>query len=177
MTCLPDTRFLSWLTWLFQPLAPPKDDGDFWDNQEVPLELQAGGTACEPTNIQPPPLSPSRQAGIEINTRQSFGAPVLEGSIHITSTCTYWYAEPSFTDNANQPASTHSVRSSVSGATIILPNPSTPIDLRVPQKVATRSRTSELYMPVSRMSLEPVSFNPTAPLEKHRPRRSTRNCK
>lgn len=83
----------------------------------------------------------------------------------------------SFTDNANQPASTRSVRSSMSGDTIILPSSSTPIDLQVPRRVATRSHTGEIYMPVPRMSLEAVSFNRTAPLEEHRPQRSPLICK
>lgn len=71
-------------------------------------------------------------------------------------------------------SSTHSVRSSMSGDPIILPNPSIPIELQIPQKAATRSRISELYMPVPRISLEPVSFNRTPPLEEPTPRRLPR---
>lgn len=122
-----------------------------------------------------PPPSPSHQASMETNTHQSFGVPVFEGSVHITSTCNFLYAEPSFIDNDNQPA--QSIRSSVSGDTIILPDPSTAIELQVPRRAATRTRTSEINVPLPRMSQEAFSINTTAPLEEQRPRRSPRNCK
>jgi hypothetical protein len=78
----------------------------------------------------------------------------------------------SFIDNANQPTSTQSVRSSVSGDTIILPSSSTLIDLEVPRRVAIRLYIGEIYIPIPRISLEAVSFNPIAPLKKYRPQRS-----
>lgn len=77
MVCLP-VQLPAWLPRWLQSIILPSDNDDFWDNQDVPPDMRAGDTACEPTVIKS--STPRRQADIERDSRsQSVEASLGKG--------------------------------------------------------------------------------------------------